>query len=63
MTAGGFVEALRAFDAEDPVSISVYPPELMAWCEAHDACLVVNGSGGPMLTGSLDYVKRPHAAD
>lgn len=63
MTAGGLVEALRAFDAEDPVSIPVYLPGLMAWCEARDACLVVNESGEPMLTGGLDYVKRLHAAD
>ena len=63
MTAGELIEALRAFDAEDEVSISVYLPELMVWCEAHDAHLVANGAGEPMLTGDLDYVKQLHAAD
>lgn len=63
MTAGELIEALRAFGAEDRVSVSVYLPELMVWCEAHDACLVVNGADEPVLAGDLDYVKQLHAAD
>lgn len=63
MTAGEPAEALRAFGAKDRVSISVYLPELMVWCEAHDAHLVANGAGEPMLTGELDYMKQLHAAD
>ncbi len=63
MRAGELVEALSSFDAGEPVSISVYLPELMVWCESHDAFLVVTGAGEPMLTGDLDYVKQLHAAD
>lgn len=63
MTAGELAEALRAFDAHDRVSISVYLPELMVWCESHDVFLVVAGSDEPMLTGDLDYVSQLHAAD
>lgn len=62
MTAGELVEALRAFDAEDRVSLSVYLPELMVWCEAHDAYLVVDEADEPVLTGDLDHVKQLHAA-
>lgn len=63
MAAGELIEALRAFGADDPVSISVYLPELMVWRESRDAYLVVNGAGEPMLTGDLDHVKQLHAAD
>lgn len=63
MTAGELIEALAAFDADDSVSISVYLPELMVWCESHDAFLVATGAEEPLLTGDLDYVKQLHAAD
>lgn len=63
MTAGELIEALQAFGADDSVSVSVYLPELMVWCEAYDAYIVATGSNEPMLTGDLDHVKQLLAAD
>ncbi len=63
MTAGELIRALRAFDADDPVAISVYLNELMVWCEPHDVYLMTNGAEEPLLTGDLDYVQQLLAGD
>ena len=60
---GDWFAASKALGADDRVSVSMYPPELMAWCEEQDAPLAVNGDDDPILRGDLDYMKQMHAAD